>query len=423
MAWNNATETWAQCERSTMVKIEYLKILLPKSSDAIYIAGQTIFGTVRLKVAERLKASSIELKFVGTSRVYWWVKHDFFWRLPTYFRIYKCFLRKETKGSGQRRSTNHYRSIVTHINYKHTFSLPSYNYNTNELHIEVGELALPFQIQIPHTMPTSFEHEYGRIRYTIHVIVHMPWSFDRYTSKLISVINQLDLNANPCLKHPQGIVETKHVCCSCCHSRPIEVDFSMLKGGYVPGEILFFRVDFDNQSSKQILETYVNLVQTLKLSGQNETKLVKRVVCTARFLDRIKSRSSETWESSCLVIPPLCPTLNGLSSIIQVNYSLVLFLHLSGLSCAKSLTLPIVIGTVPIKNHHAMHDKHLRRDTLDNISFEPDRSSYVCKVSKSESSRNRSFSAFFDPEFDMIHGEFMDSEDDEFKPSYPYYKS
>jgi hypothetical protein len=53
-----------------MVKIEYIKIVLHKS-DGVYIAGQTVFGTVKIKVAERLKISNIELKFVGTSRVYW----------------------------------------------------------------------------------------------------------------------------------------------------------------------------------------------------------------------------------------------------------------------------------------------------------------------------------------------------------------
>jgi hypothetical protein len=330
--------------------------------------------------------------------------------------------RKETKGSGQRRRTNHYKAVITHINYKHTFQLPSYNYNTNELYIDAGELSLPFHFQIPESMPTSFEHELGYIRYLMHVIVRMPRSFDKYTSRIISVINQLDLNASPCLKLPQGIVETKYLCCICCRSSPIEIDFSISKSGFVPGETIFFRVDIDNQSSKEILETYVNLVQTLKLNAQNQTKIVKRVVCTARYLDMIKPRSIEAWDSSCLVIPPLCSTLNGLTPLIQINYSLVLYVNLSGLSCTKSLTLPIVIGTVPIQGN-VMHGKTARQDRIDNISFEHDM--YVSSANKGSNPairKDRNSLVSFDSGFDMINGEFMDSEDLEFMPSYPYYK-
>jgi hypothetical protein len=250
--------------------------------------------------------------------------------------------RKEVKGSGQRRCINHHRAIVSHVNYNHTFNIP--NSGSAELYLDAGELALPFEIPIPGAMPTSFEHEYGRIRYVLHAIIHIPWSFDRYTSKLITVINQLNLNATPTLRMPQGIVETKHLCCACCRSRPIEVDFNILKSGYVPGEIIFFRVGIDNQTSREIIETYVNLMQVIKFSVQNGTKLVKRVVCTVRYLGKVKPRCIENWNSSCLQIPPLCSTLNGLSALIQVNYSLVLYFHLSGISFAKSLTLPIVVS-------------------------------------------------------------------------------
>ncbi len=53
-----------------MGKIDYFKIVLHKTN-AIYIAGEPIVGTVRIKVAERLKINSIKLNIIGNARVYW----------------------------------------------------------------------------------------------------------------------------------------------------------------------------------------------------------------------------------------------------------------------------------------------------------------------------------------------------------------
>ena len=43
------------------------------------------------------------------------------------------------------------------------------------LYLEFGDYNLKFQILLPARLPTSFEHMIGRIRYSLHACVDIPW--------------------------------------------------------------------------------------------------------------------------------------------------------------------------------------------------------------------------------------------------------
>ena len=47
--------------------------------------------------------------------------------------------------------------------------------NNEDLYLEAGNHSMPFNVPLPAILPTSFEHECGRVRYSIKVSIDIPW--------------------------------------------------------------------------------------------------------------------------------------------------------------------------------------------------------------------------------------------------------
>lgn len=60
-----------------------------------------------------------------------------------------------------------------------------------------GKYSYPFQFQLPPNLPTSFEGEYGHVRYWVRASIEKPWKFDHMTKKAFTVVSALDLNSLP----------------------------------------------------------------------------------------------------------------------------------------------------------------------------------------------------------------------------------
>lgn len=73
-------------------------------------------------------------------------------------------------------------------------------YKGGEIEIPPGHHTYPFTCVLPPTLPSSFEGDYGYIRYTIKVTLDRPWKFDQETKKAFTILSPLDLNVNSRLK-------------------------------------------------------------------------------------------------------------------------------------------------------------------------------------------------------------------------------
>lgn len=60
-----------------------------------------------------------------------------------------------------------------------------------------GNYSYPFQMQLPNSLPSSFEGAHGNVRYYIKCAIDRPWKFDHKTKRVFTVISQLDLNRVP----------------------------------------------------------------------------------------------------------------------------------------------------------------------------------------------------------------------------------
>lgn len=68
-----------------------------------------------------------------------------------------------------------------------------------ESQLEQGEHVYPFNISLPHQLPSTFNGEHGHVRYDAKVTIDIPWGKDKEREVTFEVISPLDLNFEPSL--------------------------------------------------------------------------------------------------------------------------------------------------------------------------------------------------------------------------------
>lgn len=66
--------------------------------------------------------------------------------------------------------------------------------------LPAGTYLYRFQIQLPSDLPSSFEGQYGNIRYEVVVRIDRPFKFDNIFTHPFTVITPLNLNSDPTYK-------------------------------------------------------------------------------------------------------------------------------------------------------------------------------------------------------------------------------
>ena len=141
----------------------------------------------------------------------------------------------------------------------------------------------------------------------------------------------------------------------------------------------------------------MQLVQNIKFKAKTKTKNCARVVKHVNYSYSVRAHSLDTWNTGHLLVPPVCPSSNNISQLVNVKYSIVLTI---GTIDSKNfdLVIPIVIGSVPLR------DQTQNYDPLSN-----DLPSYeTCMFGSSYSGETHVWS---------------NSEEPEFIPSYPVYNN
>lgn len=64
----------------------------------------------------------------------------------------------------------------------------------SEIELPPGEHVYPFTFSLPQNLPSSFEHDFGHVRYTVKAILDRPWKFDQETKSAFTVVSNFDLN-------------------------------------------------------------------------------------------------------------------------------------------------------------------------------------------------------------------------------------
>lgn len=156
------------------------------------------------------------------------------------------------------------------------------------------------------------------------------------------------------------------------------------------------------------------LIQNTTFHGETaivgpKSRTYEREVTKVKFPHKILPRSSERWEDQ-IIIPPVCQTMRkDQCEIIQVSYEVVLCFGQTKFSDSKNLSIPIVIGTIPM---------YKPKESSVDIKSQEDSKAYVCSYEPCTFGAN-SFNIKSDEDY---KGDTIESDSKTFMPFYPFYK-
>lgn len=121
-------------------------------------------------------------------------------------------------------------------------------------------------------------------------------------------------------------------------------------GAYVPGQMIRYYLDIKNQSISNVESYSLELLKKITFTATSP-KITKRSIKTSINCGTSPEkclRKSDRIIEGALYIPSTPPSTNS-TDILFVDYELKVILHLSGCNRNPEITVPIIIGTIPIK--------------------------------------------------------------------------
>ncbi|XP_062614117.1 arrestin domain-containing protein 3-like [Saccostrea cucullata] len=297
---------------------------------AIYYAGQNVQGYLNVEVDKPLNLQCIRVYVKGEAFVHW---TDQRMRGPAPLR---------TPGTRHHSAHEEYFDFTTTV-------LGSNENDAPKLTLLRGNYCYPFQFQLPQNLPSSFEGEYGHVRYTIKGTIEKPKRFTHVTKTAFSVIGPLDLNTFPQIESPTGMTLTKNLCCLCCTSGPISAFLSLPRRGYVPGDIIPVTVELENLSSRKIASSSITLTMTTNFHSSDESRTVSTQIDKIMH-GSVPRGTTSTWADQGIPLPALPPSFLFGCNIIDIQYKLELRVNAVGPSFEMYVPLEIIVGTMPLRS-------------------------------------------------------------------------
>jgi hypothetical protein len=300
---------------------------------ATYYPDQTVTGKVVVTLNSTKKVRGIKLTVKGEADTCWTTD------------------RQELNNEG--RYVNETDTVTAHEEYfKAQFYLLG-SQSGEAIELPAGTHTYPFNYVLPPNLPSSFESDYGRIRYTAKATLDRPWKFDQESKVAFTVVSHLDLNQQPNASDPVHLEKNKTFCCLCCASMPLSVNISIPVRGYVPGQTIPIKVNVENQSGVEVDKVKLLLQKIVTYTATTPRSEKKVIESTVAEVSKGPVGGNETtsYEQS-LDIPPLPPSSLRNCGIIDLEYKLKFTACVSG-AFRKNLSgsTEIFIGTVPLSNY------------------------------------------------------------------------
>jgi len=214
--------------------------------------------------------------------------------------------------------------------------------------LPAGTHYIPFSLNLPHGAPSTYEGDHGHVRYYLKATMVRDWKWDYDVKHHITVNAELDLNAFPEASLGGRNQDHKNLCCLCCKSGPITAMIGTDRQGYVPGELIGFSAEVDNQSDRLMTKSYLHLVEVVTYITYKKNKTTRRPVCQIER-GAIQPGGQDMWEDVKMRVPALAPSnLGGACNIMKVQYELEFHVDPSGVGFDLVVTVPIMVGTIPL---------------------------------------------------------------------------
>ncbi|XP_041372265.1 arrestin domain-containing protein 3-like [Gigantopelta aegis] len=312
-----------------MGKISVFEIVL-SNPQGVYFTGQVLQGHVILELTEIIKLRGIRISFRGKAFVHW--------------------TDQSMRGAGQSRfrEVRHHSATEEYLDI--SLALLARGSKSEEKKIlPPGQYTYPFQIELPYNLPSSFEGQFGFVRYWVVVNIEKPWNTDYSVKKVFTVICPVDLNREPTASTSSQCRKQKRMCCLCCRSGPVCAELCVNQKGYVPGEPLYINAEVTNLSRRKMGVSSVALRMSVVFHTPGKSRSVTQQVCKMKH-GQVPAGETDLWEGEKMVIPPLPPSFLLGCNIIDIKYTIELRVDPVGPAFDLCVPVDIIIGTIPIQS-------------------------------------------------------------------------
>ncbi|KFB40715.1 AGAP001892-PA-like protein [Anopheles sinensis] len=310
-----------------MPEVSECQIRFDNNPCGVYFPGQSLAGYVELRVLDTFKVKGVSLQIKGFAEVKW----------------------TESTGSGKSRRTVHYHGRQDYIN---TVTYLQGSPEGNPYDIAPGTHTYRFGCALPHNLPTSFEGQYGHIRYTVRVVLHRPWKVDPTYKVGFTVLRHVNLNESAItLGMPCKLEIQKVFCCGPCASEPLYISAQTPISGYVPGQTIAVRIEASNKSKKRVNEFSTKLVKNVCYISQTpygRVKMVPEIVAEVRC-SGLAAGEQGTFDQF-LAIPAL-PSTSAQCQVLTLGYEVEVEGKIPGPNINPRIRIPITLGTIPLAAH------------------------------------------------------------------------
>ena len=303
-----------------MVSLRQFRIVF-NNEDATYEPGDVVGGKIIVETTKDKYTKGLYFIVNGTAFVHW-LEHD---------------VRNESR-SHSFASTQEYFSfkqeILSERSSKAGHTIP---YGINEF---------TFSFRLPHKIPCSFENRVGYVRYTIKAVIDRPWKFNHECKAAFSVVSRLNLNLyrEKCLAIRDEM--NKNFNCLCWIAQgSMSIQILVPCSGYVPGQVITITIHYTSTPNIPITKLSTKLLRTVHFHTPNSTLIHTNVLKKNKHMPPFPLNGHIVSE---LLIPPIPPSNLYHCDVIDLEYELVVSLHVSSPYCKIKRIYPLLIGTVPL---------------------------------------------------------------------------
>uniref|UniRef100_A0A0M3IHF1 Arrestin_C domain-containing protein n=1 Tax=Ascaris lumbricoides TaxID=6252 RepID=A0A0M3IHF1_ASCLU len=272
-----------------MVKLDRFDIEF-NNAESAYFAGQEISGKVIIENSEPKKVNEILLELMGRARTYW------------------------TKHSGK--SRKHWSQAEPYFceqfNTCYTHKFITFEDGKEERILPEGHHEVPFSYTLPKTLPSSFEGEFGYVRYTCRAICERPWDFDIVSKRAFTVVGIEDINEDSKSLEPASACECNSSIRFCCRKQgSISAELSLDRTGFTPGEVICVNGKIHNDSQRTLKSSCLRLKQHViyrakTFSGSEHMKTSNKIV-VKKEKGEIAPLSVFEWDREKIILPSVPP--------------------------------------------------------------------------------------------------------------------
>lgn len=298
-----------------------------------YYPGQTVSGNIIVVLDSTKKIRGISVKVKGVANTCWTTD------------------KQDMDERGQYRDGT--QTVSAHEEYFETKYYLVGSASGGEIEIQSGEHKFPFQCVLPTNLPSSFESDFGHVRYTVKATLDRPWKFDQEVKSPFTVVSPLDLNQESRASEKIEEEMSKTFCCLCCGTPPLTVNYSLPVRGYVPGQSMPIKVNVENHSGVTVETVKLILCKMVTFRATTPTTDTKteEIVIAEVGKGPIEGGGIADYEQK-LDIPPLPPSNLTNCGIIDLEYNLKVVACVSGWYYRNLWQNTLIfVGTVPLVNY------------------------------------------------------------------------